>query len=152
MSFTTNFAPFKPKTRLQGCEPILTLWSQLTYPLRNFNKHCCHVVIFCLLLLRKNVRNKPPPPPLNPFFSLWHTFNFETRPSPLSNIKENAFGAHFLQLYRKNEYDDPHFLLFFYKDSASFRWEKNWYKSMISFLAILLNCTDSVITCQIARV
>lgn len=67
MSFTTNFAPFKPKTRLQGCEPILTLWSQLTYPLRNFNKHCCHVVIFCLLLLRKNVRNKPPPPPpLNP--------------------------------------------------------------------------------------
>ena len=66
---------------------------------------------------------------------------------------ENAFGAHFLQLYRKNEYGDPHFLFHdFNKDSASFRWEKNWHKSMFSFLAILLNCTDWAITCRIARV
>ena len=68
--------------------------------------------------------------------------HFETRPSPLSKIGENALGAHFLQLYRKNEYGDPHFLFHdFDKDSASFRWEKNWHKSMFSFLAILLNCT-----------
>ena len=58
----------------------------------------------------------------NTFFPLSHTFYFETRPSPLSKIKENAFGAHFLQLYRKNEYGDPHFLFHdFNKDSASFR-------------------------------
>ena len=51
-----------------------------------------------------------------------HTFYFETRPSPLSKIGENAFGAHFLQFYRKNEYGDPHFLFpDFNKDSASFR-------------------------------
>ena len=57
----------------------------------------------------------------NTFFSLSHTFYFETRPSPLSKIKENAFCAHFLQLYRKNEYGDPHFLFHdFNKDSASF--------------------------------
>ena len=37
------------------------------------------------------------------------TFYFETRPSSLSKIKENAFGAHFLQLYRKNEYGYPQF-------------------------------------------
>ena len=50
------------------------------------------------------------------------TFYFETHPSPLSKIRENAFGAHFLQLYRKNEYGDPHFLFHdFNKDSASFR-------------------------------
>ena len=50
------------------------------------------------------------------------TFYFETRPSPLSKIGENAFGAHFPQLYRKNEYGDPHFLFHdFNKDSASFR-------------------------------
>ena len=50
-----------------------------------------------------------------------HSF-FATRPSPLSKIKENAFGAHFLQLYRKNEYGDPHFLFHdFNKDSASFQ-------------------------------
>ena len=36
---------------------------------------------------------------------------YETRPSPLSKIKENAFGAHFLQLYRKNEYGDPPFFI-----------------------------------------
>ena len=59
---------------------------------------------------------------LNTFFPLSHTFYFETRPSPLSKIGENAFGAHFLQLYRKNEYGDPHFLFHdFNKDSASFR-------------------------------
>ena len=79
----------------------------------------------------------------NTFFPISRTFNFETRPSPLSKIGENAFGAHFLQLYRKNEYGDPHFLFHeFSEDSASFRGEKNWHKSMCSFLAILLNCTD----------
>ena len=58
----------------------------------------------------------------NTFFPLSHTFYFETRPSPLSKIEENAFGAHFLQLYRKNEYGDPHFLFHdFNKDSAFFR-------------------------------
>ena len=89
----------------------------------------------------------------NAFFPLSHTFYFETRPSPLSKIKENAFGAHFLQLYRKNEYGDPHFLFHdFNKDSASFRWEKNGHKSMFSFLAILLNCTDWAITGRKARV
>ena len=68
-------------------------------------------------------------------------------------MRENAFGAHFLQLYHKNEYGDPHFLFHdFNKDSASFRWEKNWHKSMFSFLAILLNCTDWAITGRIARV
>ena len=89
----------------------------------------------------------------NTFFPLSHTLYFETLPSPLSKIGENAFGAHFLQLYRKNEYGDPHFLFHdFNKDSASFRWEKNWHKPMFSFLAILLNCTDWAITGRIARV
>ena len=89
----------------------------------------------------------------NTFFSLSHTLYFETRPSPLSKIKENAFGAHFLQLCRKNEYGDPHFLFHdFNKDSVSFWWEKNWHKSMFSFLSILLHCTDWAITCRIARV
>ena len=68
-------------------------------------------------------------------------------------LKRNAFGAHFLQLYRKNEYGDPHFLFHdFNKDSAFFQWAKNWHKSMFSFLAILLNCTDWAIMGQIARV
>ena len=46
----------------------------------------------------------------------------------------NAFGAHFLQLYRKNEYADPHFLFHdFSKNSASFQWEKNWHKIYVLF-------------------
>ena len=53
----------------------------------------------------------------------------------------------------KNEYGEPHFLFHdFNKDSASFRREKNWLKSMSSFLAILLNCTDWAITGRKARV
>ena len=51
-----------------------------------------------------------------------HICHFETRPSPLSKIGENAFGAHFLQLYRKNKYGDSHYLFHdFNKDNASFR-------------------------------
>ena len=89
----------------------------------------------------------------NTFFPLSHTFYFETRPSPLSKIKENAFGVHFLQLYRKNEFSDPHFLFHdFNMDSASFPCEKHQRKSMFSFLAILLNCKDWAIMCRIARV
>ena len=89
----------------------------------------------------------------NTFFPLSHTFYFETRPSPLSKIRESAFVAHFLQLYCENEYDDHHFLFHdFNKESASFRWEKNWHKSMFRFLAILLNCTDWTIKGRIARV
>ena len=58
----------------------------------------------------------------NTFFPLSQTFYFETRSSPLSKIGENALGAHFLQLYRKNEYGELHFLFHgFNKDSASFR-------------------------------
>ena len=90
---------------------------------------------------------------LKTFFPLSHTFYFETRPSPLSKIGENAFGTHFLQLYRKNEYGDPHFSFYdFNKDSAFFWWEKNWHKSMFSFLAVLPNFTDWAITGRIARV
>ena len=85
--------------------------------------------------------------------SPFHIHSILKRPSPLSKIKENAFGAHFLQLHRKNEYGDPHFLFHdFNKDSASFRWEKNWHKFMFSFLAVLLNCTDWAITGRITRV
>ena len=59
---------------------------------------------------------------VNNFFPLSHVVFFETRPSPLSKIGESAFGAHFLQLYHKNEYGDPHFLFHdFNKDIASFR-------------------------------
>ena len=47
----------------------------------------------------------------------------------------------------------PHFLFHdFNKDSASFWWEKNWHKSMFTFLAVLLNCTDWAITGRIACV
>ena len=53
----------------------------------------------------------------------------------------------------KTRYGDPHFLFYYFnKDSASFQWEKNWHKSMFSFLAILLNCMDWAITGRKARV
>ena len=46
----------------------------------------------------------------------------------------------------------PHFLFHdFNMDSASFRLEKNWHNSMLSFLAIFLNCTAWAITGRIAR-
>ena len=44
----------------------------------------------------------------------------KTRPSPLSKRKENAFGAHFLELCRKKEYGEPHILFHdLNKNSAS---------------------------------
>ena len=92
---------------------------------------------------------------LNTFFPLSHTWHFETCPSPLSKIGENVFGAHFLQLYCKNEYGDPHLekkRKEKKKSATSLWWEKKWHISMFSFLAILLNCTDWAITGRIARV
>ena len=57
----------------------------------------------------------------NTLFSLSHTCHFETRSSPLSKMGENAFGAQFLRLYRKNDCGDPHFLFHdFDTDSPSF--------------------------------
>ena len=81
------------------------------------------------------------------FLPLPHTCHFETRPSPLLIIGENACGAHFLHWCRKKEYSDPHFLFHnFNKNSASFKWEKNLQKSMFIFLAILFNGMDWAIT------
>ena len=77
------------------------------------------------------------------FFLLSHTCHFETRPSSLSKIGENAFGAHFLKFYRKNENGDPYFLFHdFNKDSASFRCEKKLAQIYVQFFGNLLNCTD----------
>ena len=57
----------------------------------------------------------------------------ETRSSPLSKIGGNTFGAHFLQLYRKNEYGDPYFLFHdLNRNNASLN-EKDLYKSVFSF-------------------
>ena len=89
----------------------------------------------------------------NTFFPLSHTCHFETRPSPLSKMKENAFGARFLQLYRKNEYGDPHFVFHdFNKDSPFSFDEKKIGTNLCSVFSILLNCTDWAITDRIARV
>ena len=77
------------------------------------------------------------------FSSAFH-INFILKLAPvLSRIAGNAVGAHFLQLYCKNEHCDPHFLFRdFDKNSASFNEKKNWQKSVFEFLAILTNCTD----------
>ena len=76
-------------------------------------------------------------------FPLPHTCHFKTRPISVSKINGSAFGAHFLQLYRKNEYRDPHFLFFdFNKNSASFPCEKIGINLTSAFFAILLNSTD----------
>ena len=52
--------------------------------------------------------------------------NFILKLAPvLSRIAGNAVGAHFLQLYCKNEHRDPHFLSHdFDKNSASFNGKK----------------------------
>ena len=82
------------------------------------------------------------------FFLLSHTCHFETRPSSLSKIGENAFGAHFLKFYRKNENGDPYFLFHdFNKDSASFRCEKKKKAQIyVQVFGNLLNCTDWALT------
>ena len=83
--------------------------------------------------------------------SLFHIHSILKLAPVLSKIGENTFGAHFLQLYRKNQFGDPHFLFHDFDNySASFRWEKNLHKSMFTFLASLLNYTDWAIMGQIA--
>jgi len=88
----------------------------------------------------------------NTFFPLWlllllllDTCHFETRPS-LKNRRKCIWCALSAALPQKRV-RWPHFLFHdFNKDSASFRWEKNWHNFMFHFLAVLLNCTDWAIT------
>ena len=55
----------------------------------------------------------------------------------------NAFGEHFLQLYRKNEYADPTFcFMILVRTVLPFNEKKNWHKFMFCVLKILLKCTD----------
>jgi len=87
------------------------------------------------------------------FFPLSHICHFESRPSPLSKIGEMHLVRTFCSSTAKTSTETPFFLFHdFNEDSASFRWEKIWHKSMFRFLAILLNCTDWAITGRIARV
>ena len=61
---------------------------------------------------------------------------FWNSPQVFSKIGENAFGAHFLQRYRKNEYGDPYFLFHdFNEDSTSFRCEKKMAQIYVQFFA-----------------
>ena len=66
----------------------------------------------------------------------------------------NAFGAHFLQLYRENEYGDPNFLFHNIIKWGQFflSMRKKLSQIYVQFLAILLNCTDWAITGRKARV
>ena len=64
----------------------------------------------------------------------------------------NSANVHILELYRKNEYGDPQFLCHDSKQCFLKMRKQNWHKSMFSFLAILLNCTDWAITGRIAHV
>ena len=49
-------------------------------------------------------------------------------------MRENAFGAHFLQLYHKNEYGESHFLFHdFNKDSPSFSMRKKLAQIYVQF-------------------
>ena len=46
-----------------------------------------------------------------------------------------------------NEHGDPHFLFYkFNENNILFNWEKNWQKSMATFLANELNATDRDVT------
>ena len=55
----------------------------------------------------------------------------------------NLFCEHFLQLYGKNECGDPYFyFMILVRTVLPLNEKRSWHKSMFSFLAILLNCTD----------
>ena len=51
-----------------------------------------------------------------------------------------------------NEYGDPHFLFYKFNENNIFdNWEKNWQKSMATFLANEINATERDITAQQSR-
>ena len=89
----------------------------------------------------------------NTFLPLSHTFYFKTRPSPLSKIKDNAFGAHFLSSTVKTSTVNSFFYFMILIRTVLPFGEKKIGTNLCSvFWAILLNCTDWAITCRITRV
>ena len=64
------------------------------------------------------------------------------RDFPQTNL-DSEVNAHFLL----NEHGDPHFLFYkFNENNILNNWEKNWQKSMATFLANEINATDRDIT------
>ena len=56
---------------------------------------------------------------------------------------DSEINAHFLL----NEHGDPHFLFYkFNENNILNQWERNWQKSMATFLAIEINATDRDVT------
>ena len=56
---------------------------------------------------------------------------------------DNEINARFLL----NEHDDPHFLFYkFNENNILNNWEKNWQKSMATFLANEINATEGDVT------
>ena len=55
-------------------------------------------------------------------------------------------NAHF-RFHLLNEHGDPHFLFYkFNENNILNQWERNWQKSMATFLAIEINATDRDVT------
>ena len=69
-------------------------------------------------------------------------FDQGLRDFPQTNL-DSEVNARFLL----NEHDDPHFLFYkFNENNILNNWEKNWQKSMATFLANEINATDRDIT------
>ena len=62
---------------------------------------------------------------------------------------DNEINARFLL----NEHSDPHFLFYKFNESNILKnWEKNWQKSMATFLANEINATDRDVTVSTEQV
>ena len=90
---------------------------------------------------------------LNTFFPFSHIWHFETRPSPLSKSEKMHLMRTSCSSTAITSAVTPIFhSIILIRTVLPFDEKKYGHKSMFSFLAILLNCTDWAITGRIARV
>ena len=79
--------------------------------------------------------------------------NQRARTQNVRDFPQTKLGREINARFLLNKHGDPHFL--FYKlneNNILNNWEKNWQKSMATFLANEINATDRDVTVQIEQV
>ena len=73
--------------------------------------------------------------------------NERARVQNVRDFPQTKFDSEINARFLLNEHGDPHFLFYkFNEDNILSYWEKNWQKSMATFLATEINATDREVT------
>ena len=92
-------------------------------------------------------------PTARDFFLSLALANERVRVQNVRDFSKTKLDSEINARFLLNEHSDPHFLFYkFNENNILNNWEKNWQKSMASFLAHEINAIDKDVTCPTEQV